>query len=194
MNVNVNVNVNVNTNKQVGFTLIELIMVIVILGILSAFALPRFADLSGNAEIAAMEGAYASAKSTSAIVHASALANGATAATGNIIMEGANFATVNGYPDAGGILGATGVDAANGFGISEAANLSDYILIYDTTGAFNTASSAASKVAATSVLITVDQGVADSPCFTYTQAGTNAAPTFSNIGTLDITAAPVLTC
>ena len=87
-------NVNVNTNKQVGFTLIELIMVIVILGILSAFALPRFADLSGNAEIAAMEGAYASAKSTSAIVHASALANGATAATGNIIMEGTNFATV----------------------------------------------------------------------------------------------------
>ena len=37
--------VQVQTHRQAGFTLIELVMVIVILGILSAFALPRFADL-----------------------------------------------------------------------------------------------------------------------------------------------------
>ena len=36
--------------KEKGFTLIELVMVIVILGILAAFALPRFADLGGEAE------------------------------------------------------------------------------------------------------------------------------------------------
>ncbi|MEE9327087.1 MAG: type II secretion system protein, partial [Cocleimonas sp.] len=36
-------------NKQQGFTLIELVMVIVILGILSATALPKFVNLSGEA-------------------------------------------------------------------------------------------------------------------------------------------------
>jgi len=38
-----------NIKQQTGFTLIELIMVIVILGILSAFAIPKFADVSQQA-------------------------------------------------------------------------------------------------------------------------------------------------
>ncbi len=41
--------------KQSGFTLIELVLVIVILGILAAVAVPKFVDLSGEAQVAATE-------------------------------------------------------------------------------------------------------------------------------------------
>lgn len=108
--------------QQSGFTLIELIMVIVILGILSAFALPKFADLSGDAELAAIEGAFAAAKSASSIAHAQSLVSGTT--DGDIDLEGTDVTMVNGYPsaddaDTGTICDAAGIDATSGFSCAD---------------------------------------------------------------------------
>jgi MSHA pilin protein MshA len=85
--------------KEKGFTLIELVMVIVILGILAAFALPRFADLGGDARTSSIQGAAGAVKSAAAIAHSAWLADGSE--PDPLTLDGVAVAMSDeGYPDA----------------------------------------------------------------------------------------------
>jgi len=104
-------------NGQQGFTLIELIMVIVILGILAATALPKFVDLSSDARISSLKGVGGAIQGAKVIIKSAYLLNPAATVT---LDDGGSVTVRTAAPK--------GLPTADAAGIGEAVESSDDFL------------------------------------------------------------------
>ncbi len=84
--------------NQSGFTIIELVVVIILLGIMAATALPRFMDVTDEAHNSVVEGVYGGLQSGMSLYHAQWVAEGQPDPSTQLTDFGSLRTTPEGYP------------------------------------------------------------------------------------------------